>query len=208
MGWGKILTGVTIGVGAVAAAPFTGGGSILGAATALGSLAGAGTIAGAVGAGAVGAAVGSAMSDKEEQEKTAQKRKVAEVSKKADKFETIASEHQEHTNLILALSALGISMANADGHISEEEREELNEFVGGITSAKYPTHIVEQIDDFVSKPPSLNTALSYLGKVDAIEYPEIRNLLVMVMEADDDIAIEEKAFLVAFDEKVEELTSV
>lgn len=208
MGWGKILTGVTIGVGAVAAAPFTGGGSILGAATALGSLAGAGTIAGAVGAGVVGGAVGSAISDKEEKEKAEQKREVAELSKNADKFETIASEHEEHTNLILALSALGISMANADGHISEEEREELNEFVGGITSAKYPTHIVEQIDGFVSDPPSFNTALSHLEKVGATEYPEIKNLLVMVMEADGDTAIEEKAFLLAFDKKVEELTSV
>lgn len=45
MGFFKMLGGVAIGVGAVAAAPFTGGGSVLGAATLLGSMAGAGTIA-------------------------------------------------------------------------------------------------------------------------------------------------------------------
>jgi len=28
--WGKVLTGVAVGVGAVAAAPFTGGGSLVG----------------------------------------------------------------------------------------------------------------------------------------------------------------------------------
>lgn len=44
--------GLVVGVGAVAAAPFTGGGSILAATTLAGSLAGAGTIAAAVGAGA------------------------------------------------------------------------------------------------------------------------------------------------------------
>ena len=47
MGWGKILGLAALGVGAIAAAPFTGGGSILGAATLAGSLAGAGTIAAA-----------------------------------------------------------------------------------------------------------------------------------------------------------------
>ena len=48
--WGKVLAGVAIGVGAVAAAPFTGGGSLLGAATLGASLSGAGTIAAASGA--------------------------------------------------------------------------------------------------------------------------------------------------------------
>ena len=68
MGFGKILGLAVLGVGAIAAAPFTGGGSILGAATIAGSLAGAGTIAAAAGAGAVGAGVGYALSRKEEEE--------------------------------------------------------------------------------------------------------------------------------------------
>ena len=45
MGLFKVLGGVAIGVGAIAAAPFTGGGSILGAATLVGSLTGAGALA-------------------------------------------------------------------------------------------------------------------------------------------------------------------
>ncbi len=49
--WGKILAGAAVGVGAVAAAPFTGGGSLLGAATLASSLAGAGTVAAAAGVG-------------------------------------------------------------------------------------------------------------------------------------------------------------
>lgn len=48
--WGKVLAGVAVGVGAVAAAPFTGGGSLLGGASLIASLSGAGTIAAAVGA--------------------------------------------------------------------------------------------------------------------------------------------------------------
>ncbi len=42
--WGKILAGAAVGVGAVAAAPFTGGGSLLGGASLIASLTGAGTI--------------------------------------------------------------------------------------------------------------------------------------------------------------------
>ena len=63
MSFWKILAGAAIGVGAVAAAPFTGGGSVLGAATLVASLSGAGTAAAAVGAGVVGGAVGASIGD-------------------------------------------------------------------------------------------------------------------------------------------------
>ncbi|MFA0570473.1 hypothetical protein [Vibrio gallaecicus] len=45
MSFWKMLGGAAIGVGAIAAAPFTGGGSLLGAATLAGSLAGSATVA-------------------------------------------------------------------------------------------------------------------------------------------------------------------
>ncbi len=203
MGWGKILGGVALGVGAVAAAPFTGGGSILGAATLASSLAGAG--AAAAGAGAVGAAVGAVFSNEEEKEKQENEKRIAEASKKASKAEKIVKAHKEHSKLILALSALGISMANADGEISPEEELELNEFVGGLSSQGYPEHIKAQIREFIYNPPSFNEALDYLENVRAIEYDEIRSLLISVMEADGKIEIMEKAYLQAFDEKVKSL---
>ena len=53
----RALLGAVIGIGAVAAAPFTGGGSILGAATLASSLSGIGTGVAAATAGFVGAAV-------------------------------------------------------------------------------------------------------------------------------------------------------
>ena len=71
--FGKVLAGALIGVGAVAAAPFTGGGSLLGAATLAGSLTGAGAVA--AGAGAVGAAVGAAVADSDETERQAENRR-------------------------------------------------------------------------------------------------------------------------------------
>ena len=206
MGWGKILGLAALGVGAIAAAPFTGGGSILGAATLAGSLAGAGTIAAAGAAAATGAGVGYVLSKKEEEEEKEKDKKIAGFSQKAEKAELTLKEHEKHTNLILALSALGCAMANADGEISPEELVELHEFVGGISSQSYPTHIVEQINEMISNPPSFNDAMKHLERIDAIEFPEIRNLLVMIMESDGVIHKKEEAFLKAFDIKTAQIT--
>ena len=206
MGIGKMLGLAALGVGAVAAAPFTGGGSILGAATLAGSLGTAGAVAGAVGAGAIGATAGKILSDKEEEEEERKKREVAEAKLKAEKATDIAKAHEEHTNYILALSALGISMANADGEISDEELNELEEFVGGLSAEKYPPHIVEQIENMVENPPTFNEALEYLNRVEIDNFKPIRDILVVIMEADGNIHIMEKAYLQAFDEKVKELS--
>ena len=62
----RIILGAVLGVGAVAAAPFTGGGSVLGAATLAGSLSGLGTGLAAATAGVVGAALADGMADEEE----------------------------------------------------------------------------------------------------------------------------------------------
>ena len=62
----RALLGAAIGIGAVAAAPFTGGGSVLGAATLAGSLSGIGTGLAAAGAAIVGAALADDMGDDED----------------------------------------------------------------------------------------------------------------------------------------------
>ena len=64
--WTKVIGGAVIGVGAIAAAPFTGGGSLLGAASLASSLAGAGALA--AGAGAAGATAGAVMGRREKEE--------------------------------------------------------------------------------------------------------------------------------------------
>lgn len=204
MGIGKVLAYGALGVGAVALAPFTGGGSVAGAVSLAASLAGAEAVA--AGAAVVGAGVGYAMSRKEEEEEERKQQEIAEANKKAQKATDIAKAHEEHTNYILALSALGISMANADGEIAEEELEELHEFVGGLSSEKYPEHIVEQIEKMIENPPTFNEALAYLNRVKIDNFQTIRDLLVMIMEADDKLHPKEKAYLHAFDEKVKELS--
>lgn len=208
MGWGKMLGLATLGVGAVAAAPFTGGGSILAATTAAASLGTTAAVATAVGAAAVGAGAGKIWSDMEEDEKRELEEEVAKNNLRAQKSESALKEHEEHTNWILALSALGCSMANADGEISSEEVKELNEYVGGLSSQNYPTHITEQIKEMISNPPTFNEAMKHLEKVNTSAFPELRSLLVMIMESDGNVHKKEEAFLKAFDMKVEQLTKL
>lgn len=194
---GKILLGAVIGVGAIAAAPFTGGGSVLGAATLATSLAGAGALA--AGAGAAGAGAGYLVGKKEEEEDELKDREIAKFKQKASKYEDIVNEHKEHTQTIIAMTALGVSIANIDGHFSDEELDSLHEFAGGIASAKYPQYIVDKINKLIETPPTFNEAMRYLKKVDAKFYGGVRNLLVAIAEADGDVHPEEKAFLKAFD---------
>ena len=206
MGIGKMLAFAGLGVAAVAAAPFTGGGSILAATTAAGSLAGAGTLAAAAGAAATGAAIGKSLSDKEKAEREELLEENAMLNQKAAKYEREFKEalerfqgDKEYFNYIIATTAIGISMANADGEISEEERVELEEFVGGIANSNYPEHIKEIIQKLYDNPPSFNTALQYLEKVDPSNYESIKDMLELIMEADGHIHEKEQAFLQAFE---------
>lgn len=130
--------------------------------------------------------------DKEEEKKD---EKFINIVNKRKKAETALKEHEKHTNLILALSALGCAMANADGEISPEEIIDLHEFIGGLSSQKYPTHIIEQINEMISNPPTFSDAMKHGEIVDAIKFPEIRNLLVMIMESDSVTHKKEEAFL-------------
>lgn len=209
MGFGKILGLAALGVAAVAAAPFTGGGSLFGAATLAGSLAGAGAIAAAGTAGAVGAGVGYALSRKEEEEEQVKNEKIAELRKKAEKFEEdfkrAISQFQgdkEYFNYIIASTAMGMAIANADGQISNDELIEINEFIGGMASSNYPQHIVYTITQLKDNPPSFNEAMKYLEKVNVTNYESIRSLIELVIEADGIIHEKEKAFLEAFNSAI------
>ena len=136
-----------------------------------------------------------------------QENKDIESNIKANKADKIVKDHKPLTNSIIALMALGISMAKIDGDIVEEERNTIHDVVGGLSHGSYPKHLTQQIEKLYDNPPTFNEAMKYLENVESVEYKEIRNLLVMTMEADGIVKKEEKAFLEAFDKKVKELQS-
>lgn len=79
---GRIILGAMIGVGAVAAAPFTGGGSVLGTTTLSASLSGIGAGLASIFTGLVGAAIADGLADE------------AECNAYADGYEEAKSEFE------------------------------------------------------------------------------------------------------------------
>lgn len=206
--WGKILAGVAVGVGAVAAAPFTGGGSLVGGVTLISSLAGAGTIAAATGAGLTGAAIGVAMADSEAREREDIKNQgkvegkaenLVEIEKLTEKltsaFEVIKS-HDEHFKAIIALEAVGVACAACDGDFSDNEKREIGEFVNGMVAQSIPQDVKVKIQSIYDKPPTVKEAYLLASK-SGIALDVYEELIQFVMQIDG-ITEEERAFVQAW----------
>lgn len=209
----KILGGAVIGVGAVAAAPFTGGGSVLGAATLLGSLAGAGTAAAAVAAAATGAAVGAAMSENEEEEKKkiyndghneGIKKERSESAIKIEKLQNrIKSIHKntkdtkKHFDTIIAMNALGFSCANCDGNISKSEIDTIQMFISGASTQSLPAQVQDTINRMAASPPNIKEAFHLAKKAD-VDMSIFDEMVALVVYADGHVHEAERAFMHAW----------
>ena len=212
MGFWKILAGATIGVGAIAAAPFTGGGSVLAGASLIGSLAGVGTIAAAVGVGAAGAAAGVYLSDVEEEEQENRERKAREVGKEAgekiaaEKYETMMKElvcrfsaYVDFERKLVGLFAISMAVANAAGVISEEEKADLDQLVSGISSSSLPPHITGLITRLRNTPPSFDLAMSK-AKDYGCTTEDIDAVVNIISNSDNIITPEAEVFMYKWNE--------
>lgn len=223
MGFFKVLGGVALGVGAVAAAPFTGGGSLIGAATLAGSLAGAGTVAAAVGAGAAGAAAGYALSEKEEEERRRERAQAAkagekiaddkwqpqvaeavfkknEVEKENKKLLTETKEYREFGEKLVGMFAVGIAVALADGTISPQEEDEISELISGMDAAHYPKEIISEIEALERNPLSFEEALDKAYAC-GVSKEEMDDIITQVANADGIIEPEEERFIATWQAK-------
>jgi len=212
--WGKVLTGVAVGVGAVAAAPFTGGGSLLGGASLIGSLTGATAVAAATGAGLTGAAVGGVLAESEKDEKRKDRDKArkegetkakAEMSVKLKNLEeklTLAAKQlhcQEKTfQMLIALEAVAVSCASCDIDFSDKEKQEIGEFVSGMLGANIPENVKHKIKTIYDNPPSIKEAFN-LAKNTGVELSMYEDLIQFVMEIDG-INEEERVFVQAWNQ--------
>lgn len=201
--WGKVLAGVAIGVGAVAAAPFTGGGSLLGAATLGASLSGAGTIAAASGAGLAGAAAGKAMSSKAERERLSEREhhekskadydvRLAALEESLVKVGQAMKENDSYFRGIIALEAVAVACAVCDGEFSENERLEIAEFVRGMLAQNIPDAVKAKIEEIYNHPPTVREAFQ-LAKESGVPIDLYDEVIQFVMEVDG-IKEEEKVF--------------
>lgn len=191
---GKILIGAVIGVGAIAAAPFTGGGSVLAGASLATSLTGAGLAA--TGAGLAGAAGGAIVQgvqdlDKEEQIKTA--KTAAFTDGVYEGKAATATEIKKYTDFYLATTALSYYIARCDGNISEDEQLEIDFDLDAIKkNLDIPEAVIAEI-----KKISENTSLTfedvkfYLDKVSLQTLTQLDSDIDEIIEASDGISEEE-----------------
>lgn len=190
----KAVTGAGIGIVAIAAAPFTGGGSILGGATLAASLTGAGAVA--AGAAGVGAVAGIAIeADREEQEiKYLKQEQEVSFGEGIKKGQTInAQEIAKHIDFYLATTALSYFVARCDGYISEEEEDEIAMDLDAISknfdipnSAKIK---MAQIRNNINI--SWSEVESYLDKVSVQTLRKLANDVQEIIIADGNITNEE-----------------
>ncbi|HRQ69372.1 MAG TPA: hypothetical protein PLW78_03615 [bacterium] len=207
MGFWKVLTGVAIGVGAVAAAPFTGGGSLLAGASLGASLAGAGTVAAAVGAGLAGGVAGGIMSDVEEDEKKRIKANAREEGYRAaeitlqqkfaqnlEVFQKKNKEIESYYDMVLALTSVGIAIAQCDGDYCEQEKEDIREYVAGISFSVLPTWVKEAIAKMEVSKVSFKDAMKYVKKMQKQHWKLVDNVIDMITHSDGIVHDSEIAF--------------
>lgn len=210
-GW-KIFTGAAIGVLAVAAAPFTGGGSVLGAVSLAASLSGAGTIAAAVGAAAVGATVGACMGGDDDDKEAARKEgyKAGARDAKAETQAEIEHLHaklqkafknfrdtQQHFQAIIAMEAVAVSCASCDGIMTPEEREKIDMFISGASNMTLPESVKTRIQQIYDTPPGIREAFS-LAKSSEMDMEIFDEIISMIVHSDGFFHENEKAFVQAW----------
>ncbi|EGR0942957.1 TerB family tellurite resistance protein [Vibrio cholerae] len=210
MSFWKILGGVAVGVGAVAAAPFTGGGSIFGAVTLAGSLAGAGTVAAAIGAGAVGAAVGAAMdSDDDIKKKAYSDGKAEGIAENAAKLQQLENKLKQalaklkdsaaYYDTIYAMEAVALAVAHCDGSFCDDERKQIDEFIAGVASSSLPNEIKQKLTDMYETPLNIREAFELVKRAD-VDLELVDEIIDVVIHADDHVHENESAFIQAWNE--------
>ena len=202
---GKVVTGAAVGVLAVAAAPFTGGGSIVAAGVGLGgALAGGGAVAAAAGAGLAGAAAGAAL-DKAEKKKHMNDVKAAKESAFKDGMnagkEKSASEIEKFVNFYLATTALSYYAARCDGNISEEEKLEIDMDLDTIRkNCEIPDGVKNKMIE-ISENENLTwqEVITYLEKVGIDTLKRLRQDVYEIIEASEGVLPQEEKIRQDFD---------
>lgn len=105
---------------------------------------------------------------------------------------------------IIGLYAIGLAVANADGHICDKERAEIGDFVMGSAAESLPTHVRDAINKLTQFPPSLEKAVQFA--IDAnLTRSDIQDVIDVVAMADDNVCEHEKAFIEKWNKLATEL---
>lgn len=200
---GKMIVGAAVGVGAVAIAPFTGGGSLLAAAAVAESLEGAGAIAAV--AGGIGAVGGAVAADIEEEEQFEREKNAS-----GEGFERglnegkslAADEIRKYVDFYLATTALSYYMARVDGSISKEEQLEIDHDLDALAkNVDIPDAVKKTLKEISENEElSWDEVVSYLDKVSIQTLEKLSEDVDEIIMASDGILPEEQEAKERFEE--------
>lgn len=97
-------------------------------------------------------------------------------------FINTVKSHREREDILLALFAVGISNLNlvTNGNIDNEARVHLEEYIGGISYNVETSELKNRIEMLWDEPPTFNSAMEYVGKVDQSKWHIFNELISMV----------------------------
>ena len=191
----KGLLGAAIGVAAVAAAPFTGGGSLLGGASIIASLAGAGVVAGVAGvAGAAGGAVVQNFEDKKTEQKVKNAKAYSFMDGMNEGKACTVEQIKKFADFCMATTALSFYIARCDGSIDDEEMLELQFDLDAIKKNKdIPDAIKKELQNIsLNDKITFTDVKSYFDEVSIDTLVELKSDIDEIIEANGEIAPEEE----------------
>lgn len=202
MGFWKVFAGAAVGVGAVAAAPFTGGASVAGAVRVLTTMSAAKAVAVGVGAGVDMVKKNAEKKYNRAREEGYQQAKTQyklQIDKLQEQLTVMMADISKREQFIVTAFALGICCAYADGHVCNTEMDELDYLVAGIGRSDMLSETTKkQIIDMQMSPPNLSTVWAMIKKhrFDTEHHLQIFSTVVeMVVHADEMETPEERAFI-------------
>jgi len=107
-------------------------------------------------------------------------------------------DYNTYNQLLIALFAVGMATANADGDITEEEVADLDEFIGGIAHINLPAHVKETIKKLKDNPPNFQTAMGYVNKLPEVNFTLFESVIEVISASDNNVTGKEIAILSAF----------
>lgn len=107
--------------------------------------------------GAAGVAIGRRMGKEERDDLTKEM-----VKLKLDhemRLKKCVKQAKDPAQLLIAMTAVGIAVAGADGEIADSERDEIERFVAGVLASAFPQGVKDVIEGLYEDPPQFHKAL-------------------------------------------------
>lgn len=125
---------------------------------------------------------------------------------KLEEFTKSLKEPESHYQLIIALTAIGMATASADGCVDECEVKDLDEYISGVASSHLPSKVKARITYLRNHPPTFEKAFAEVKKLEntgsSVPWNKFRQLVLDIINADGIVTKEEKAFLAVWDGRV------